>query len=76
MATAQKNKKIQGPVIKKKDRGGSVESNHAINTIHFALQQDQEQRVTIFDSSITPEPFLDSVSLERLRKKQQTQAKK
>lgn len=44
MATAQHNKKIQGPLIKKKGRSEAVESNHTINTIHFALQQDREQR--------------------------------
>ncbi len=82
---------------------GTGTPNHASNAIHFALQQDQDQRgqlydssssmnsklhrlcrrltsmqyiVTLFDSSIVPEPFLDSVGLENLRKRQQAEAAK
>ncbi|KAK7897610.1 hypothetical protein LTR67_004239 [Exophiala xenobiotica] len=73
MAATQSKKKmlIHGPLKKSEGSLQAVESNHTISTIHFALQQDQDQRVTVFDSSITPEPFLDSVALERLRKRQQ-----
>lgn len=46
---------------------------HAVN---YQLQViDQKSTVTIFDSSVTPEPFLDSVTLEALRKRQQTLVK-
>lgn len=73
MATTRSKEKIllHGPLKKNEGSSQAVESNHTISTIHFALQQDQDQRVTVFDSSITPEPFLDSVALERLRKRQQ-----
>ncbi|OQU99210.1 hypothetical protein CLAIMM_04876 [Cladophialophora immunda] len=40
-------------------------------TINFAQPQTHDQRVTVFDSSTTSEPFLDSVVLENLRKRQQ-----
>ncbi|OAP64057.1 hypothetical protein AYL99_00029 [Fonsecaea erecta] len=43
-------------------------------TIDFAQPQTQDQRVTVFDSSITSEPFLDSVVLENLRKRQQRES--
>ncbi|KIV95968.1 hypothetical protein PV10_03555 [Exophiala mesophila] len=50
----------------------------AANTIHFVPHSQpsaQEQRVMIFDSSITSQPFLDSVELDKLRKRQKTSTK-
>ncbi|KIW19024.1 hypothetical protein PV08_03314 [Exophiala spinifera] len=70
MATAQSREKLQGPLKRFQGSSQAAEANHAISTIRFALQQD-DQRVTVFDSSIPPEPFLDSVELENLKKRQQ-----
>ena len=46
MATTQSKEKIlvHGPLKKNEGSLQAVESNHAISTIHFALQQDQDQR--------------------------------
>ncbi|KAL6240934.1 hypothetical protein RBB50_012193 [Rhinocladiella similis] len=70
MAPAQSKEKLQGPLKRFQASSQAAESNHAISTIRFALQHD-DQRVTVFDSSITPEPFLDTVELETLKKRQQ-----
>lgn len=40
--------------------------NHFYTDNHFS-----STTVTVFDSSITPEPFLDTVELETLKKRQQ-----
>jgi hypothetical protein len=47
------------------------------NVSHFPLANGElirENTVTVFDSSITFEPFLNSVGLENLRKRQQMDA--
>jgi hypothetical protein len=46
MATTQSKKKIliHGPLKKNEGSLQAVESNHTISTIHFALQQDHDQR--------------------------------
>jgi hypothetical protein len=38
--------------------------------IGFAKQTLRDTAVTVFDSSRVPEPFLDSVLLEKIRKRQ------
>ncbi|EXJ83288.1 hypothetical protein A1O1_06907 [Capronia coronata CBS 617.96] len=73
MATVQSRVKLKGPLLKPKISSNAMESSHATNTIHFAKQQppSHSQRVIVLDFSITPEPFLDSVGLENIRKRQQ-----
>ncbi|KEF56595.1 uncharacterized protein A1O9_06784 [Exophiala aquamarina CBS 119918] len=51
-------------------------SSPSTTPIRFEPQPVQDQRVTVFDSSVASEPFLDSVALENLRKRQQAEATK
>ncbi|KIX92055.1 uncharacterized protein Z520_12209 [Fonsecaea multimorphosa CBS 102226] len=63
----KKRELLKGPLKKTQCPKASAPTT----TIYFAQPQTQDQRVTVFDSSITSEPFLDSVVLENLRKRQQ-----
>ncbi|KIW86693.1 uncharacterized protein Z519_12679 [Cladophialophora bantiana CBS 173.52] len=70
MASDGKKKELlKGPLEKSQQLCPKAPASR--NTLFFAQPQAHDQRVTVFDSSITPEPFLDSVVLENLRKRQQ-----
>ncbi|KIW69817.1 hypothetical protein PV04_02144 [Phialophora macrospora] len=73
MASSEEKRELFKRPLKKAptcDKAVASKSN-----VHFIQPQSQDQRVTVFDSSITFEPFLDSVGLENLRKRQQVDAK-
>ncbi|KAH0847822.1 hypothetical protein FOPE_01064 [Fonsecaea pedrosoi] len=69
MAGDEKKRELLKGSLEKSQQCPKVPASRT--TIYFAQPQTQDQRVTVFDSSITSEPFLDSVVLENLRKKQQ-----
>ncbi|KAJ9605663.1 hypothetical protein H2200_009512 [Cladophialophora chaetospira] len=73
MANSEGKKKLLKGTLKKAQKCNKAVD--APGTIYFTQPQTHDQRVTVFDSSITSEPFLNSVELENMRNKQQMEEK-